>query len=72
MPKNSGESMRVVRTPARPQPSRAILHGFAGPAGPVGPKTEASAMGAAKRADALRPSTQKSSGRGKMNPQMVF
>jgi hypothetical protein len=65
MPKNSGESMRTIRTSPKPQPSRPIKHGFGRP---VGPKVAPNAMGAPKRADALKPSP----GDDKPKPQMVF
>ncbi len=71
MPKNSGESMKTIRTPARPQASRGILHGFAGPGGPVGPRLEAMAMAAPKRFDPLKPSpaSPKKAGGGSVDPR---
>jgi hypothetical protein len=70
MPKLSGESLKVTRAPPRPQPSRAIHH----QPDPAGPKTAPNAMGASKRADALKPSPQKSGPArgGKMPGQMVY
>ena len=70
MPKAANESMKTVRIAPKPQPSRAIKHGWV----PSGAKTTPSAMGAAKRADALTPSPKKkSSGDGSIMPkQMVF
>ena len=70
MPKAANESMRTVRAPARPQPSRAIKHGWT----PTGAKTEPSAMGAPKiAADLLSSPKKKSSGDGSIMPkQMVF
>jgi hypothetical protein len=69
--KQSGKSYQAVRTTPKKQPSRPIKQGFAGPNGPVGPKTEPSAQAAPKRADALRPSSPKK-GPAKMWPQQVF
>ena len=69
MPKLSGEPLKVTRIAPKPQPSRAILHGFGTPV----PKTLPNAMGANKQADRLKPSTQKGSpAGGKMNPQQVY
>ena len=70
MPKESGQSLKVVRGPARPQPSRQILHGFGTPAGP---RLEPRAQGAAKRFDGLKPSpASPKRSDGKPKPQMVY
>jgi hypothetical protein len=69
MPKASGQPNKPVILPRRPQPSRAILHGFGTPV----TKTLPNAQGANKQADHLRPSPKKSGpARGSMKPQMVY
>jgi hypothetical protein len=69
MPKQSGESMKTVRTAPKPQPSRAINH----QPRPAGPKVLPNAQGAPKRSDALRPSPKrKSPAGGSLKPQQVY
>ena len=58
--KASGESLKVTRAPAKPQPSRQIKHGWT----PSGAKTTPSAQGAWKRSDTLLPSPKKTGGGG--------
>ena len=59
MPKAANESMRTVRAPARPQPSRAIKHQVQPPSGP---KVRPNAMGAPMFADQLQPAPKPKSG----------
>jgi hypothetical protein len=69
MPKSANSEMKTVRTPARPQPSRAIKR-FAPPAG----RTESMAQGARMFADAITPSPKgRPAGDGRIMPkQMVY